>query len=74
MAAKPSSDMIIEDNEIDELDQQDDNYQAVLEEEKKAKKELKPGQKAVVVRRRIEDYLERKWMRDYYGVEVEQEE
>lgn len=72
MAAKPTPDIILSSEEIDESDSHDENYHTIIEAEKQTKKELKPGQKAVVVRRRIEDYLESKWMREYYGVEPEE--
>ncbi|MBI5448165.1 MAG: hypothetical protein HY939_05500 [Gammaproteobacteria bacterium] len=70
MAAKETSDMMLGAEEVDD-EQQDDNYHTLLEEEKNAKKAVKPGQKAVTVRRSIEEYLERKWMREYYGVDLE---
>lgn len=72
MAAKPTSEIILGADDIDETEHVDDNYHTLLEEEKIAKKALKPGQKAVAVRRRIEDYHERKWMREYYGIDPEE--
>ena len=60
MAAKSTSDIILNTEALEEVEGSDENYQTVLEAEKATKKELKPAQKAVAVRRRIEDYLEHK--------------
>ncbi len=71
---KPSSDLLIEEELDDEIEAGEEGLQELLEDDKLAKKELKPGQKAVVVRRRIEEYLERQWLNDHYGIELNEAE
>ena len=65
---KPTPDLIIDD-ELEtavELETDDENLPA----DTITKKELNPGQKAVAIRRRIEEYLELKHLRENYGIDV----
>ena len=63
--------MMIDNVEADTLDASNETIDVI--DIKAQKKELKPGQKAVEVRRRIEDHLENKTMREYFGMESNEE-
>ena len=77
MAAKPTSEIILCSNFSEETDTVaaiEENIQALSFAEREKKESQKRAQRAVSTRRRIEDYLENRWMHDYHGIESKETE